>query len=381
MTAAWDVTVHRDLAEADLDTDRWDALFGARSFYSATPWLRHAQATAATAPYYFTAAQDDGEPSAALPAYPLDATTPYVFCSPGRVTAAIHERLTGKAADWPAALMPALACGGRNPSHTKAGVSTDLPPQQQREALHELVAAAEHTAWQADLEAVSFLYVDEDDTLLRQVLTSRQYTALPGQTAYSLEVPADGRFDTYLARFPSRHRVKIRKEVRVLAEAGVTYCTQPLTDELIEQIAPLETALYAKHGTPADPGAFLAVLRSVATNAEPAARVTTAHLDGELAGFVLTFTHGGQLYARQGGLDYAAKGRLPLYFGLVYYELLRLAMAEGLTHIHYSTGSDEVKMSRGCTPVCQFAYVKARREHVASRLAELGAREPHRGSA
>ncbi|MEV6805252.1 GNAT family N-acetyltransferase [Streptomyces sp. NPDC051132] len=367
-TAAWDVAVHRDLV--DVGTEHWDALFGPRGFYATSPWLRHAQATAATPPYYFTALRD-GEPSAALPAYPLEADTPYVFCAPGRVVASIHERLTGQTADWPGALMPALACGGRNPSHTKAGVRAGLPPEEQHAAVSRLVATAEDEAWRAGLEAVSFLYVDEDDTLLRRVLESRRYTVLPGQTAYSLDVPADGDFGTYLARFPSRHRVKIRKEVRVLAEAGVTYRTQPLTGELIERIAPLETALYAKHGTPADAAAFLAVLRSVAAHAGAAARVTTAHLDGELAGFVLTFTHGGQLYARQGGFDYAAKGRLPLYFGLVYYELLRLAMAEGLTHIHYSTGSDAVKLSRGCTPVRQFAYVKARREDLTRRLAEL----------
>jgi predicted N-acyltransferase len=362
------VAVHRDLAE--VDTEHWDALFGPRGFYSTSPWLRHAQATAATAPYYFTAVRD-GEPLAALPAYPLEAGTPYVFCAPGRVIASIHERLTGQGADWAGALMPALACGGRNPSHTKAGVGPGLPPGERHALLGRLVAAAEDEAWQAGLNAVSFLYVDEDDTLLRQVLESREYTALPGQTAYSLGVPSDGDFGTYLARFPSRRRVKIRKEVRVLAEAGVTYRTQPLTEELIERIAPLETALYAKHGTPADAAAFLTVLRSVAAHAGTAARVTTAHLDGELAGFVLTFTQGGQLYARQGGFDYAAKGRLPLYFGLVYYELLRLAMAEGLTHIHYSTGSDAVKLSRGCAPVRQFAYLKARREDLTRRLAEL----------
>lgn len=84
------------------------------------------------------------------------------------------------------------------------------------------------------------------------------------------------------------------------------------------------------------------------------------------------------MYARQAGFDYEAQGRLPLYFGLVYYELLRTAMAEGLTHIHYSTGSDRAKLLRGCVPRRQIAYVKARHPQEAEPLARLAA---HPGAA
>jgi predicted N-acyltransferase len=363
-----DVVVHRSLKE--VDTGRWDALLGPRGFYAATPWLRHAEGTAATPPYYFTAF-DDHEPVGILPGYPLEHGTPYVFCSPGRVVDTIHQSATGEDAPWTAELLPALACGGRNPSHTKAGVHGDLDQGRQREALSAIVRAAEREAWAADLQAVSFLYVDEDDDLLRGVLTDHQYLALPGQTAYSMPVPGDGSFDAYLAGFEQRRRVKIKRELRALDEAGVTYLTQPLTADIIEQLAPLELALYAKHSTPANADAFRAVLHSIADHAGTAARVTTAYLDGHLTGFVLTFTHHGEMYARQAGFDYEAQGKLPLYFGLVYYELLRIALAEGLSQIHYSTGSDRVKLSRGCTPRRQIAYVKARRAEHIERLSQL----------
>jgi predicted N-acyltransferase len=362
------VAAHRSLAE--IDTPRWNELLGPRSFYSATPWLRHSEATATTAPYYFTALEGD-ELVGVLPAYPLEHGTPYVFCSPDRVVETIHENTTGEGAPWVAGLMPALACGGRNPSHTKAGMHSGLGEEQQYERLSALVEAAEREARAADLRAVSFLYVDEDDDLLRSVLTDRQYLGLPGQTAYSLPVPHDGSFDTYLARFEQRRRVKLKRELRALNEAGVTYLTQPLTADIIEQLAPLELALYAKHGTPANSDAFVAVLRSIASHAGSAARVTTAYLDGHLTGFVLTFTHRGELYARQAGFDYEAQGKLPLYFGLVYYELLRIALTEGLSQIHYSTGSDRVKLSRGCTPRRQIAHVKALRSEHIEKLSQL----------
>ncbi|MGW2283071.1 GNAT family N-acetyltransferase [Streptomyces sp. NPDC001770] len=366
-----DVVVHRSLEE--VDTERWDALLGPRGFYAATPWLRHAEGTAATPPYYFTAF-DDHEPVGVLTGYPLEHGTPYVFCSPGRVIDTIHRSATGEEALWTAELLPALACGGRNPSHTKAGVLGGLDRGRQRETLSALVRAAEREAWAAGLQSVSYLYVDEDDDLLRGVLTDHQYLALPGQTAYSMPVPEDGSFDTYLAGFEQRRRVKIKRELRALDEAGVTYLTQPLTADIIEQLAPLELALYAKHGTPADADAFRAVLHSIADRAGAAARVTTAHLDGHLTGFVLTFTHHGEMYARQAGFDYEAQGKLPLYFGLVYYELLRAALTEGLSQIHYSTGSDRVKLSRGCTPRRQVAYVKARRPELMERLSRLAQR-------
>lgn len=383
------VSVHRDLAEVDLA--RWDALLGPRGFYAAGPWLRHAQATADRAPYYFTAVATDitaatatdatvataaargGEAEAVewlsvLPAYPLEPDTPYVFCSPGRVVEAGHREATGEPAPWAAALMPALACGGRNPSHTKAGVNPGLDSDRQRSALGVLVDAAEREAWAAGLEAVSFLYVDEDDEPLLGALAERGYARFPGQTAYSLTVPPDGSFDSYLAGFEQRRRVKIKRELRALEEAGVVYRTRPLDPELIDRVAPLEMALYAKHGTPANAEAFRAVLHSVARNAGEAARVTTAEVGGRLAGFVLTFTHRGEMYARQTGFDYDVQGKLPLYFGLVYYELLRIALAEGLTHINYSTGSDREKLSRGCVPRRQLAHLKARRPETAERL-------------
>ncbi|MEJ8642519.1 GNAT family N-acetyltransferase [Streptomyces sp. MS1.HAVA.3] len=307
--------------------------------------------------------------------------TPFVFCSPSRVVDTVHREATGQGAPWAAELLPALACGGRNPSHTKAGLAGDLGPDAQHEVLAELVGAAEEEALQAKLEAVSFLYVDEDDAPLRTVLEGRGYAALPGQTAYSLAVPEQGGFDAYLARFGTRRRGKLNRELRSLDEADLSYRTQPLTEQLIGELAPLELALYAKYGTPADAAAFKAVLRSIAANTASAARVTTAHVEGQLAGFALTFTHRGELYARQAGFDYAVQGKIPLYFGLVYYELLRLALREGISHIHYSTGSDRAKLSRGCTPRRQIAYIKARRPGLQERLARLAERCAHRGTA
>ena len=59
----------------------WDTAFGTRSFFSATPWLKHAYATAATAPYYFMGREDD-DLLAALPAHPSKPTCRTVSAGP-----------------------------------------------------------------------------------------------------------------------------------------------------------------------------------------------------------------------------------------------------------------------------------------------------------
>ncbi|MDQ1047718.1 GNAT family N-acetyltransferase [Streptomyces sp. V4I2] len=351
------VAVHRSPHALD---PAWDSAFGTRSFFSATPWLRHAHATAATAPYYFTARSPDGDLLAALPAHPLEDDAPYVFCRPDFVLGRNYD------APWTPDLMPALALGGRNPSHGKAAA---VDPH----ALRGLLTTAEEQARDDGMRSVCFLYVDEDDEVLRTALTGAGYTDLAFETTYSLDVPSasDGGFDAYRARFGRETRRRIRRDLRRLEEAGVSYALSPLTDDLIDRIAPLELNLYAKYGTPADADAFRRVLTSVATNTGDTARVLTAELDGRLAGFVLFFTHRGEMYARQTGYDYEAKGDTPLYFGLLYYELLRLAVTEDVTAIHYGTGSGDVKLSRGCTGRAQLAYVKAFDPQTGVRLAEL----------
>ncbi len=343
---------------ADIDQAQWDSLLGARGFYSASPWLRHAEATATPAPFYFTAYLER-EMVAALPAYPLDTGTPYVFCRADRVVDRIQQQIGGGDTEWAHRLMPSLLCGGRNPSHAKAGISRMLDRGHQRRLLSVLVTAAEKQARAEHMNSMSFLCVDEDDSALREALDGLGYVALPNSTAYSLAVPLDRSFDSYLARFGHRRRGKINRELRTLAEAEVRYHTQPLASELADRIAPLELALYARHGTPAAERAFAQVLHSIAANTGGTARVTTAYIDDELAGFVLFFTYREEIYARQTGFDYGRKGSVPLYFGLVYYELLRIALAENVRHIHYSTGSGQAKTLRGCTPCQQIAYLKA----------------------
>ncbi len=207
------------------------------------------------------------------------------------------------------------------------------------------------------LRSVGFLYVDEDDAALRAALEAAGYLGFPSEVAFSLPI-AGNALTGYLDRLSRPRRNKVRRELRDLADGRTSYRHEALTDELIERIAPLELALYRRHGTPADADAFVAVLRGIARNLVGASHVVLAEVDGQLAGFVLVFRFRSELYARQVGFDYDRKGTLPLYFGLVYYHLVEFAHRTGARRIFYSTGSPTVKLSRGCEPIGQTGYLK-----------------------
>jgi predicted N-acyltransferase len=354
----------------DLDLPEWDARQPRGGFYASSPWLRHAERSGGPgpAPFYFQA-RENGALLLTMPAYALDADSPFLFCRAdhvlGHLTAG-HEP-PRRADSWTAALMPSLACGGRNPAATVLGFDRSRSVQERRALAAGLVAAAERVARREGLRSVSYLYTDTDtDTddsadaaaeVLPVVLAAAGYVALPSPTAYSLRL-GDMTFDDYLGRFSKARRRQIKRDERALKEAGVRYRVQPLTGRLARDLAPLEAQLYSRHGNPVDEKDLGAIMESIAGNLPGHAEVLTAGIGGELSGFVLFFHRDGELYARQAGFDYARKGDLPLYFGIVYYEMIRLALARAAGRIHYSTGSGRAKESRGCAGAKKTAYLQ-----------------------
>jgi predicted N-acyltransferase len=353
----------------DLDLPRWDGLQPSGGFYATSPWLRHAERTARVAPYYLTGADVDW----AMPAYPLDRGDPFVFCRADYVL----EQVTGKAPppDW---VTPVLACGARNPGYTfiasrpaSGGAATG--DARAREVIREAEALAADTG----LHAVSYLYVYESDAGLRRELARAGYASFRGKTAFALDVPPT--FEEYLSRFSSGRRSAIRRELRQLAEAGVSYRVEPLTPDLAARLAPLEVQLYERYGTPGSEGTLGAIMASIATNLGGHVEVVLAELAGAVCGFTVVLsggtdgTGGSELYARQTGYDYGMKGGLPVYFAIVYYELVRLAQRRGIKTVYYGTGADETKLSRGCRAIPTTAWVKSLNPAARDGLARLSA--------
>ena len=272
------------------------------------------------------------------------------------------------------ALMPSAYVGALRGGTTRLQVSPALGEAAARRAVSELLDEAEAMARADRIRSIAFLYIPPEDAVLRQVLEERGYTAfgsahnvsvlrLPGQT-----------FQDYLGGFGKRRRDSIRWERRKIAAAGVQIGVETLNRGLSEEMMPLEAQLYLKYGHQAHPTEMARRLHdSVIAEYGAAAQVITARADGALRGYAAFIQVGQALYSRDTGYDYAWQQGLPLYFEVLFYSAIELALQSGAREINYSYGSDETKASRGCDLLPRVTYVKALDEQASAGLSLLRA--------
>jgi len=350
-----------------LDTARsipaapWDALVGSADYYLSSGWLRVLEETAGATMGYLLAGPPD-QPAGALPTALALPSAPWLSGRPdtllergvreqqpgaAELRAALPEDLTGT-------LLPGLVCGGRHLGRTR--VLTDEGPDAAA-VTDELVAAAEALAGERGARSTSFLYVDERDQELRRVLAARGYACFRSGRYCWLPLPAGG-FDGYLAGFSPRHRRSILGERRRLGAAGVEVAIEPLSAGVITRMAELEAELLVKYGLAWTPEQSAAIFTRVLAEVGPAAQVSLARRDGAVLGFALLLRHRDSWFAHRAGFDYAAQGRLPVYFETLFYRPIEVAAGLGITAVHYGTGTSQAKLARGCVEAEQFAYLR-----------------------
>jgi predicted N-acyltransferase len=209
-----------------------------------------------------------------------------------------------------------------------------------------LFAEAEQTAATQGEKAVICRCVDASDLLLRWVLRRRRYAEFPGPRHLVLTPPAGG-LEGYLASFSSRYRNNIRRQIRILHDANVTISVELLTRELIASVVPLVDSLNRKYGLESVDGR--AALETARRVFKENARAVVARVDGRPVGFVEMLVHRDSAWMLQAGFDYEFQGKLPLYFGIMFYGLMDFASSNQLFRIDYTFGTEEAKTSRGCT--------------------------------
>lgn len=126
-----------------------------------------------------------------------------------------------------------------------------------------------------------------------------------------------------------------------------------------DDIDRLETNLNRKYGGTFDDRAVRRLRETMADVLGDRLLVGLAMLDGRPVGSVLVLRWRDELYARTVGFDYGRTGPLPIYFGLLFYRLAEYARREQARTVHYATGSEQTKQSRGCRLVAQYAYIRA----------------------
>ncbi|MEV4927837.1 GNAT family N-acetyltransferase [Streptomyces roseoverticillatus] len=160
-----------------------------------------------------------------------------------------------------------------------------------------------------------------------------------------LDVPGTG-FDGYLSGLEKTHRNQVKDDLRRYTMAGVAFSTRPLTgpDDEISDLLVLHERMY---GTAYDrPGGRFS--RYLARCAElPGAYVVRARLAGRTVGCHLVFHYRDVLWVRLIGVDESRPGTRGCYFGLMFYEPLRLAHELGARAVHLGIGTSRAKARRG----------------------------------
>lgn len=279
-------------------------------------------------------------------------------------------------------LLPNIFVGAYRGGTSRLRVRPDLDDETARRAIGELITAIEAAAQSRGVRSTTFLYLSPADRLVGQVLLDHGYLAIgPVQNVAVFQVRGQT-FDDYLSGFGKRRRDSIKWERRKIAAAGVEVGVEELNPQLSEEMLPLESQLYRKYGHPHYPASYNRRLHAAIQREYGAdAWAMTARSDGVLRGYASFLRMNETLYSRDTGYDYTWRGDLPLYFELLFYSAIELAMQSGIKEIQYAYGSEQTKASRGCDLLPRFGYVKAFDDKTTDELQRLCAvlREPAAG--
>jgi predicted N-acyltransferase len=329
-------------------------LLGPRDFFSSLDWLRFCEDGTAAAPLHLEARDASGALRGGLACFAVDERAPLPFCRVDQILARIAAE-AGEPNAKVEGLMPSLFCGNGLSPHTRALTHAALPPAARREVARQLVEEAADLARARGLATLLFPYVGAGDCLTRGALRELGFLEFVAGTASALKVPAS--FDEYLARFTSSRRNMVRRDLRKLADAGVRFSIEVVSQELVERCLPLQEQLTRKYGSVWEGDGVRAGFDSMRRHLPESARIVAAELRGELCGFLVILRWRDELYTRHAGFDYAAQGRLPVYFGVVFYEPIAYAIRERLRSIDYTILAEETKASRGCDQEPVYGYV------------------------
>ncbi|MER5950168.1 GNAT family N-acetyltransferase [Streptomyces sp. NPDC001904] len=346
---------------AELPRAGWDALAGPYDIFLTCRWLDVVEATAGV-PMTYLWVERAGRQVAALATATATASVPWALGRPDVVLRnSAKDELPDAAAmlasigEPTSTLMPALVAGGRHIGNTRVLRSPDATDSD----VESLVVAAELLAQEAGLASVCFLYLGEQDEALARALGDRGYRTYTTGHYSTLQLPADGGFDGYLAALTSKRRISVATERRRIRESDVRVRLSSLAETDLARCADLESGLLAKYGIDIGPDTVLAQIRQVRDCFGEDAFAVVAEAEGAIRGYGLILRHGDHWYVRQTGYDYAYQERtkLPLYFEILYYKLIEEAAAAGVETLHYGLGSERAKRSRGCTALRQQCHV------------------------
>lgn len=252
------------------------------------------------------------------------------------------------------AVLPCWLLGGRRPGHTR--VLTDGPAELRRDVVRELVGGAAEAAARSGAQALAALYCDREDHDLRAAFVAHGAIRFPAPGLNRLELPGGG-WDGWLAGLSKKRRYAELADARKLVEAEVELTCRPLTLRDVDELLPLELALYDRYGHDYRQAEARSLHLAYLQHLGHDALVVRAERHGHLLGFASLVRSGSTVHVRQAGFDTAACDGAPVYFGTVFHEPIRWAAAAGVRVLDLSTSMDDMKRRRGATTCPRDAWV------------------------
>jgi len=257
-------------------------------------------------------------------------------------------------------LLPNVVVGPFRGGTTSLRVHPDISAELARVAAAEILSEIEIMARAEGLRSVALPYVPAENRPLRDALRESGYMEFGLAHNVSLLRIESQSFDGYLSGLDRHRKASIKAERRKIADSGVQIGLEELSRDLSQEMMPLEAQLFERYGHPRYPVGLMTRQYAIVASEYPgAALVITARSAGILRGFHSFIRTSNILYSRETGYDYAWKKSLPLYFEVVFYRTIELAMRSGIREIAYSFGSEQTKASRGCDLHQRVGYIKA----------------------
>lgn len=247
---------------------------------------------------------------------------------------------------WPGSAPPASAfvhLGSRRGYHNHVLLPPAHSPAVARAAAEAVRDAAASTG-----RALLAQYVPLDAVPALTPLFGEDALVLPVAFDAVLTVPAGGA--GWPAAVSKRRRTAIRHEREVFRSVGYDVACEPVHG-CLDELAPLMVGLQRKYGHAASPDVVRRLIAAQAEQFGADALVFTARDGGALVGFALALVHGGELYVRMAGFDYARLHGAFEYFNLGMYEPVDYACRHGLGRVHLGIESYHGKRLRGASLV------------------------------
>lgn len=364
-----------EMTAGNLPPEAWVAMTKGGPLFASPPWLRAIEGREAGKPHYFFL-RDGGKASIGIAAMLAD--TPE-FDEPLN----LYEILTGTPVWTPLTeesqqLRDKIRRSAPPPEEWLPNMVVSLPSGQcitvgpdsgSKEAIDDLVEGVINWTRQHGMAAVSFLYLNPEETALAESLARQGLFRLPITVNCELNLPGES-LEDYFQMLPGNRRTSIRREIRQVREEGLTIRRRGL-EECLEELVRLRLELKRKYGRSQNEAKARHAFTGLIENFPPEQLfLFTAESEAKMVSFSL-FLQGDQAwYALMTGTEQDDPRWKFVYFDLLFYTPVGHAYEAGVRRIDFGAASWQAKRNRGCDLIPIYGFILPLRPELEKTVVE-----------